>query len=80
MQDSNVARLQEFRLPSSPSIKCNVLRGSLSEDSQNIPCTTLKRRGVLGNLCISMLDRVLMIRGTVFSVFRHIRSRLRSLF
>ncbi len=31
--------------PISPvSIKCNVLRESLSEDSQNIPCATLKRR------------------------------------
>ncbi len=27
-----------------PSIKCNVLRESLSEDNQNIPCATLKRR------------------------------------
>ncbi len=38
-------RVQENRLPSSPSIKCNLLRESLSEDSQNIPCATLKRRG-----------------------------------
>jgi hypothetical protein len=45
MQDFTVARLQEFRLPSPPSIKCNVLRESLSEYSQNIPCATLKRRG-----------------------------------
>jgi hypothetical protein len=54
MQDNTVARLpstgQEYRLPSPPSIKCNVLRESLSEDSQNIPCATLKRRGLwLGN-------------------------------
>ncbi len=38
-------RVQEYRLPSPPSIKCNVLRESLSEDSQNIPCATLKERG-----------------------------------
>jgi hypothetical protein len=38
-------RVQEYRLPSPPSMKCNVLRESLSEESQNIPCATLKRRG-----------------------------------
>ncbi len=38
-------RVQEYRLPSPPSFKCNVLRESLSVDSQNIPCATLKRRG-----------------------------------
>ncbi len=37
--------IQEYRLISPPSTKCDVLRESLSEDSQNIPCTTLKRRG-----------------------------------
>ncbi len=31
--------------PSLSSVKCNVLRESLSEDSLNIPCATLKRRG-----------------------------------
>ena len=36
--------VQEYRLLLSPSIKGNVLRESLSEDSQNIPCATLKRR------------------------------------
>jgi hypothetical protein len=45
MQDNTVARLQEYRLPSPPSMKCSVLRESLSVDSQNIPCGTLKRRG-----------------------------------
>jgi hypothetical protein len=35
----------EYRLTSPPSIKCNVLLESLSEDSQNIPCATLKRKG-----------------------------------
>jgi hypothetical protein len=30
-------RVQECRLPSPPSIKCDVLRESLSEDSENIP-------------------------------------------
>ncbi len=38
-------RVQEYRLPSPRSYKCDVLRESLSEDSQNIPCATLKRRG-----------------------------------
>jgi hypothetical protein len=38
-------RVQEYRLPSPPSFKSNVLRESLSVDSQNIPCATLKRRG-----------------------------------
>ncbi len=37
--------VQEYRLPFLPSFKCNVLRKSLSTDSQNIPCATLKRRG-----------------------------------
>ncbi len=47
MQDNTVARLkvQKYRLPSSFSVKCNVLRESLSEDCQNIPCATLKRKG-----------------------------------
>ncbi len=33
-------RAQEDRLPSPPSFKCNVLRESLSEESQNIHCAT----------------------------------------
>jgi hypothetical protein len=37
--------VQVYRLPFSPSIKCNVLRESLSCDCQNIPCAKLKRRG-----------------------------------
>ncbi len=31
--------------PLPPSIKCSVLRESLSEDSQNLPCAAQKRRG-----------------------------------
>jgi hypothetical protein len=48
MLDIMVARLVGTRVqtPLSPSIKCNVLRESLSEDSQNIPWATLKRRGL----------------------------------
>jgi hypothetical protein len=47
MQDITVARLStRVRTSLSPSFKCNVLRESLSVDSQNIPCATLKRRGV----------------------------------
>ncbi len=38
-------RVQEYRVPSPPSFKCNVLRESLSVDSQNIPCATLKSSG-----------------------------------
>jgi hypothetical protein len=39
-------RVQEYRLHSSLSFfNSNVLRESLSVDSQNIPCATLKRRG-----------------------------------
>ncbi len=36
MQDNTVARLQSTRV---------VLRESFTEESQNIPCSTLKRRG-----------------------------------
>jgi hypothetical protein len=53
MQDVTVARLQNtsVQTPLSPSLKGNELRESLSVDSQNIPCATLKRMGVVGNLC-----------------------------
>jgi hypothetical protein len=55
------------RLPSPPSIKCNVLRESLSEDSQNISCATVKRRGsfVISIECLSRLSSlVINIVGT----------------
>ncbi len=44
------SRLQDYRIRGDrllppPSIKLNVLRESLSEDSQNIPCATLKTGG-----------------------------------
>jgi hypothetical protein len=47
MQDITVARLQSTiaETPLSPSFKCNVLRETISVDSQNIPCATLKRSG-----------------------------------
>jgi hypothetical protein len=48
MQNNKVARLyrvQEYRLFSPHSSKCNVLLKNLSENSQNIPYATLKRRG-----------------------------------
>jgi hypothetical protein len=47
MQNITVARLQSTRVqnPLSPSFRFNVLRESLSVDSQNIPCAALKRRG-----------------------------------
>ncbi len=61
MHDVTVARLQSTRVqtPLSPLFKMygNVLRESLSVDSQNIPCATLKRRGswiISVNLCISL--------------------------
>ncbi len=46
MQDVSIAGIQSTRVqtPLSPSFKSNVLRESLSVDSQNIPCATLKRR------------------------------------
>jgi hypothetical protein len=49
MQDNTAARQQSTRVQTAlpPSIKCNVLRESLSEDSQNIPCATLEK-GVVG--------------------------------
>jgi hypothetical protein len=54
-------RVQEYRLPSPPSIKCNVLRKNLSEDSQKIPCATLKRRGVVGNLYLYISVQTIII-------------------
>jgi hypothetical protein len=47
MQDKTIARLQSTRVQTPLSIKFNVLllRESLSKDSQNNPCATLKRRG-----------------------------------
>ncbi len=47
MQNTTAARVKEKRLYTPPSSKCNVLCESLSEDSQNIPCATLRRRGVV---------------------------------
>ncbi len=47
MQDITVISLQSTRVqaPLSPSIKCNVLRESRCEDSQNIPYAALKKKG-----------------------------------
>jgi hypothetical protein len=55
MQDVKVKDYRvhkEYGLPSPPSFKCNVLRESLSVDSQNIPCATLKQKGVMVKLYI----------------------------
>ncbi len=50
-------RVQDYRPPSLPFIKCKVVRESLSEDSQNIPCATLnKEKGVVCNLYLSLVD------------------------
>jgi hypothetical protein len=55
MQDNTlVARLQSTRFPYTPSIKCNVLLESLSEESQNIPGATLKSRGLWKNSKITV--------------------------
>jgi hypothetical protein len=53
MKDVTIARLQSTEYlqtpsPPPPSIKYDVLRESLSEDSQKIPCATLKKKGVVG--------------------------------
>jgi hypothetical protein len=55
MQDVTVtARLQSTGVQAPPStFKCNVLRESLSVESQNISCATLKRRGSWVSLYIS---------------------------
>jgi hypothetical protein len=45
MQDVTVARLQSTDYPLPPILNVNVLRESLSVDSQNIPFATQKRRG-----------------------------------
>jgi hypothetical protein len=42
LQDNRVYKRRDSPLP--PFIKCNVLRESLSVDSQNIYCATEKRR------------------------------------
>ncbi len=65
----------EYRLPSSPSFKCNVLRESLSVDNQNIPCATLKRSGswvISVYLCIySMPQRRPSMRVLVLRFLHH---------
>ncbi len=45
MQDITVTGLQSTGVRTPLSIKLNVLRESLSKDSQNIPCAALKKRG-----------------------------------
>ncbi len=64
MQDIVVASLQRTRVQiplSLSSIKCNVLRESLSVESQNIPCETL-REGGTGYLCISLSKEKELLR------------------
>ncbi len=62
MQDATVTTLQNTRVQiplSPPSFKCNVLRESLSVDSQNTPCATLKRRGSwIISVCLQALPIV----------------------
>ncbi len=61
MQDVSVARLQSTRVqtPLSPCFNCNVLRESLSVDSQHIRCATLKRRGSwVTSVCISLFSPI----------------------
>ncbi len=45
MQDVKRLQSTSVQTPLSPPFKCKVPRESLSVDSQNIPCATLKRRG-----------------------------------
>jgi hypothetical protein len=55
MQDNTVAKLLSTRVQTPFSLNVmygTVLRESLSDDSQNILCATLKRKGVVGNLCM----------------------------
>ena len=58
MKDISVQdyRVQEYKLPSPPLFKCNVLRENLSVNSQNIKYSlrNIKEKGVVGNLCISL--------------------------
>jgi hypothetical protein len=44
MQDVSIAGIQSTRVQTShyPSFECNLLRESLSVDSQNIPCLKLR--------------------------------------
>jgi hypothetical protein len=62
-----------------PSIKCNVLRESRSEDSQNIPCAALKKRGSWV-ISVSYNKQVLRIRdvypGFRILIFTHHGSRI----
>jgi hypothetical protein len=51
MQNNTVARLSFHPLYS----KCDVLRESLSEDRQNMPCNT-KEKGVVANLYIYLRE------------------------
>ncbi len=53
MQDYSV---QEYRLPSPPSFKCNVLCESLSVDcgQSKYSLRNTREKGVVGNLCISL--------------------------
>jgi hypothetical protein len=64
-------RVQEYRLPTPPSFKCNVLRESLSGDSKITPYATLKRRGswvISVYLCMNQRERRVDVRrgGTLF--------------
>ncbi len=58
MQDVTVSckTVQSTGVQTPPSSRCNVLRESRSVDFENIPCATLKRRGVVSNfyLCANV--------------------------
>ncbi len=51
-------RVQEFRLSSPPSFKCNVLRESLSVDQSKYSLRNTKERGVVGNLYVSLVRMI----------------------
>jgi hypothetical protein len=48
-------RVQEYRLAPHPSIKCKVIRESLSKGKSNYSLSNTKEKEVVGNLCISLV-------------------------
>ncbi len=64
MQDVSV---QDYRVqdsPLHPFFNCNVLRESLSVDSENNPCATLKRTGswvISVYLCVGWMSRIIYL-------------------
>jgi hypothetical protein len=51
-------RVQEFRLSSPPSFKCNVLRQSLAVDQSKYSLRNTKEKEVVGNLYVSLVRMI----------------------